>query len=67
MSKEHTKLVWFHVERGGKFMCDDKHADRTWFGEFDDPFLCRWDSLPKAVAWACHEDVVRVSVDGVLV
>jgi hypothetical protein len=60
--------IRFHLEKDGRFLCDDKHADETWWGAFDDTFLCRFDTVGDAerTRWR-HFGKIRVSIDGELV
>lgn len=61
-------LVAYHVSNGhGLFLCDDRHADRTWFGTFDNPFACRWWNPAQAARYANLGNAIRVSIDGRLV
>lgn len=61
-------LVGYHIQNAaGLFMCDDKHADRTWFGAFDDVFCCRWWNPADARRWMKPGYMMRVPVDGKLV
>lgn len=37
--------IRFHLKRNGMFLCFDRYGDSDDFflGEFNNPFLCRWD------------------------
>ena len=63
-------LVCYHIEDAvGRFMCDDKHADPancTWWGVFEDPFCCTFDTAKDARKWLTPDRRLRVSVDGKL-
>lgn len=58
-------LVSYHIQNAdGQFMCDDKHANRTWFGRFDDPFCCRWWNPTEPTRWMKSSDRLRVAKNG---
>lgn len=65
---KHEPDVRFHIEKYATwFLCDDKHASKTWWGKFDDAFLCRFDTVEDAQrAGQVWGGTIRVSVDGEL-
>ena len=59
--------IRYHIQnREGKFLCDDKHAGESWFGEFSDPFVCRFGSIREALRYR-ENNCIRVSIEGTLI
>lgn len=53
----HIPAICFHLEVGGMFMCEDLHADKIFWGAFDDPLACSWDVADDA-AFYCIDHLI---------
>jgi len=63
-----SPLVGYHIQRGELFFGDDRHGpDETLWLPFSDPFVCRWWELHNVQKFLKLGDIIRVSLDGVLV
>lgn len=68
-----VEYVLRHPHLSGAYLCFDRHSDgEGWWGNIEDPFLCRWsvggsylDSMH--VEQEKHDAVIEVIIDGKLI
>jgi hypothetical protein len=52
----------YAIRRGELYMCFDRHGDgEPWWGPWQDPFMCEFETVEKARRWAQPGDNIEVT------